>query len=76
MQRETSRQPRGKTTPGGTPGGAARVRPKVAAAGVGGAATTVVLYALSEMLGVEVPAEVASAIAGVIAFGAGYLKPE
>jgi hypothetical protein len=47
--------------------------PKVAAAGAGGAASIVLIWVLS-LIGVTLPAEVAAAIATLLAFGAGYLK--
>lgn len=52
-----------------------KVRPKVAAAGVGGAAATVLVWLL-EFFGVSVPAEVAAALATLLSFAAGYLRPE
>lgn len=48
---------------------------KVAAAGLGGALSTVVIVGL-ELAGVSVEAELAAAIATLTAFGAGYLKVE
>lgn len=47
--------------------------PKVAAAGIGGAGATILVWAL-ELAGVDVPPGVAAAFASVIAFVAGYLK--
>lgn len=44
---------------------------KVVAAGVAGALSIVLVYALSEF-GIHMPAEVASAITTLLAFGAGY----
>lgn len=49
------------------------VQPKVTAAGFGGAATVLLVFALTQV-GVELPPEVASALTTVIAFAAGYLK--
>lgn len=46
---------------------------KVAAAGTGGAAATV-LIAIASQLGLDLPPEVAAAITTVLAFAAGYLK--
>lgn len=46
---------------------------KVAAAGIGGAVATLVVY-LASLTGVEVPGDVGAAIATVVAFAAGYLK--
>lgn len=50
-------------------------RPKVAAAGIAGA-VTIVLVALAEASGINVEPEVASSLTTVIAFLAGYLKRE
>jgi hypothetical protein len=47
--------------------------PKVAAAGSGGVAATL-LITLAQALGVELPPEVAAGIVAVVAFAAGYLK--
>jgi|694.fasta_scaffold136609_5 hypothetical protein len=47
--------------------------PKVAAAGIGGAVATLIVY-LASVAGVEVPGDVGAAIATVVAFAAGYLK--
>lgn len=47
--------------------------PKVAAAGAGGATSIILIYVLS-LMGVELPPEVAAAIATLLAFAAGYLK--
>lgn len=47
---------------------------KVAAAGVAGAAATVLVY-VADLLGLELPAVVAAAIVAVLAFAAGYLRP-
>ena len=49
--------------------------PKVAAAGIGGAVTTLVVWGL-QAFGVEVPPEAAVAIGALAAFIAGYLKSE
>lgn len=48
---------------------------KVAAAGIGGSLTIVVVYVLG-LMGVELPAEVASALTALISFAAGYLVRE
>lgn len=48
--------------------------PKVAAAGIGGAVATLIVYGAG-LAGVEVPGDVGAAIATVVAFAAGYLKP-
>lgn len=47
--------------------------PKVAAAGISGAVTTLVVWIL-QMAGVDVPPEAAVAIGALAAFIAGYLK--
>jgi hypothetical protein len=47
--------------------------PKVAAGGIAGAATVVLVWALGQF-GVDVPAEVGAALSALIAFAAGYLK--
>jgi len=49
------------------------LNPKTAAAGIAGAATLVIVFVLGQ-LGVEIPADVASAITVIIAFVAAYLK--
>lgn len=46
--------------------------PKIAAAGIGGTVTTILLYGLKVFLKVDVPAEVGAALATVIAFAVGY----
>ena len=48
--------------------------PKVAAAGIGGAVATLIVY-VAGLAGVEVPGDVGAAIATVVAFAAAYLKP-
>lgn len=48
---------------------------KVAAGGIAGAVTTVIVWALSEF-GVEMPPEVAAALTTLLAVGAGYVKRE
>lgn len=48
-------------------------QPKVAAAGIAGALSILVVWAFT-LGGVDVPPEVASAFSVVIAFAAGYLK--
>lgn len=47
--------------------------PKVAAAGSGGAAATV-LIAVAAQLGIDLPPEVAAGVVAIVAFAAGYLK--
>ena len=49
-------------------------QPKVVAAGISGALTTVVLYGLS-LAGVTMPGEVAAALTTLLAVGVGYLTP-
>jgi len=49
--------------------------PKVASAGIAGAAVTIVVWLIG-LLGVEIPGEVAAALAAVFAFVAGYLIPD
>jgi hypothetical protein len=46
---------------------------KVAAAGIAGAVTVLVVW-IASIFGLEVPPEAASAFTTIIAFGAGYLK--
>lgn len=48
--------------------------PKVAAAGIGGAVATIVVYVAAQF-GVEIPGDVGAAIATVVAFASAYLKP-
>jgi len=48
--------------------------PKVAAAGIGGAVATIVVFVASS-LGFEIPGDVGAAIATVVAFAAAYLRP-
>lgn len=48
---------------------------KVAAAGIAGALTIILVYALGQF-SIDVPAGVASAITTIIAFAAGYIKQE
>jgi hypothetical protein len=65
------------TTPEPTPTPVAarkkQVHPKVAAAGIAGAVTTIVVTAAT-LLGFDMSPEVAAALATIIAFGAGYIK--
>jgi hypothetical protein len=49
--------------------------PKVNAAGFGGAVATVLVF-LAPLVGIEVPAEVAAALATVLAFAAAYIRTE
>lgn len=51
------------------------LNPKVAASGIAGALSVLVVYALS-LAGVDVPTEVAAAITVIIAFAAGYLRSQ
>lgn len=48
--------------------------PKVAAAGIGGAVSVVVIWALKAFWGVEMPSEVAAAVATIVSFLSGYIK--
>jgi len=48
---------------------------KVAAAGIGGSVSIVLIWILSQ-LGIDMPAEVASAITAIVSFAAGYLVQE
>lgn len=48
---------------------------KVAAAGISGAASVLLVYVLGQF-GLDVPPEVASAITVLAAFGAGYMTKE
>ncbi len=56
--------------------GSVAPRPKIAAAGIAGAATTILIWILHDLVGVEVPPEVAAALATLLAFAAGYLTPQ
>lgn len=47
--------------------------PKVQAAGTAGAATILVVY-VAGLAGIEMPAEVASALTALLAFAGGYVK--
>jgi hypothetical protein len=49
---------------------------KVIAGGLGGALATLVVWLVQAYGGVEVPADVAAALATVFAFIVGYLTPE
>lgn len=49
---------------------------KVAASGIAGSATIVLVYLIRTVFNVEIPAEVASAITALMAFAAGYLVKE
>lgn len=48
-------------------------KPKVAAAGAGGFAATILISAAA-LAGVDLPPEVAAGMVTVVSFGAGYLK--
>lgn len=50
----------------------ASISPKVTAASLASAVATILVWALS-LLGVDVPAAVASAVVALLTFGAGYL---
>lgn len=56
------------------PTSAAPVR-KVAAAGLGGAATTLILYIAKHYAGIELPADVAGAVTTIVTFGLAYFVP-
>jgi putative flippase GtrA len=49
------------------------LNPKTSAAGIAGAVTLVIVFILSQ-LGVEIPADVASAVTVIVAFAAAYLR--
>lgn len=49
---------------------------KVAAAGIGGSISIVVVYLIQELFGVVIPAEVASALTAIISFVSGYFVRE
>ena len=49
------------------------LNPKTKAAGIGAAATLVIVFALS-LFGVEVPADVASAVTLIVSVAAAYMK--
>lgn len=51
------------------------LNPKVTASGIAGALTVLLVYLLS-VAGVDVPTEVAAAVTVIIAFVAGYLRPQ
>lgn len=50
------------------------LNPKIASAGIAGALTVVLVWIVG-VLGIAVPAEVASAVTVIIAFAAGYMRP-
>lgn len=47
--------------------------PKVAAAGISGSITAILIYAAKELFSLEIPAEIGAAIATVIAFLSAYI---
>lgn len=49
---------------------------KVAAAGIGGSVSILVVYLIQLVFSVELPAEVAAAITALVSFGSGYLVKE
>lgn len=49
---------------------------KVAASGIGGSVSIVIIWLLNIVFGIEVPGEVAAAFATVISFASGYLVRE
>lgn len=48
---------------------------KVAAAGIGGSISIVLIWVLNQV-GIDMPVEVASAITAIVSFAAGYLVKE
>jgi hypothetical protein len=50
-------------------------KPKVAAGGIAGAVSVIVIWAAG-VAGLDVPPEVASAVTVVVSFAAGYIKSE
>jgi hypothetical protein len=56
-------------------GGGLAPRPKVTAAAAAGAAALIIVFALGR-LGLDVPADLATAITTLLAAGAGYLWPD
>jgi len=56
--------------------GSVAPRPKVAAAGIAGAAATILIWILHDLAGVDVTTEMAAAIATILAFLAGYFTPQ
>lgn len=48
--------------------------PKVAAAGIGGSVSVVLIWAVKYFWNVDVPPEIAAAIAAIVSFLAGYIK--
>lgn len=49
---------------------------KVAASGIGGSVSVVVIWLVNTVFGIEIPSEVAAAFATVISFASGYLVRE
>lgn len=49
---------------------------KVAASGIGGAVSVVLIWLINTVFGIEIPSEVAAAIATVAGFASGYLIRE
>ena len=49
---------------------------KVASAGLGGALSVLVIFVIQSIWNVEIPAEVAAAIAAIVSFVAGYMTKE
>lgn len=48
---------------------------KVAAAGIGGSLSIVLIYVVG-LFGLDLPPEVASAVTAIVSFAAGYVTPE
>lgn len=50
--------------------------PKVAAVGVAGAGTVLLVYIVKTVFNLDIPAEVASAVTVLLGFGAGYFTKD
>ena len=51
-----------------------KISPQVQSAGIGGAVATVLIF-IAQAFNFDIPGEVGAAIATIVAFAAGYLKP-
>lgn len=49
---------------------------KVAAAGIGGSVSAVLIWAVTQLFTVDIPPEIAAAITAIISFASGYLVRE
>lgn len=49
---------------------------KVAAAGIGGSISVVIIYLVKVLFGLDLPGEVASAVTAIVAFTTGYFFRE